>query len=642
MIEAPPGGFEGPVKRSVTIAGHQTSISLEPAFWQRAGSGGRGAQPAAQRADRGDRRDPDFGGRSRRTWRVRSGPGCWLRRAAKIHVPGEGRIQFGGRGIAMDARNFRHSRLGPAVRRTNGKARRRQVYECELLAIALTMRVTRNSRFPDKKGDQSCRPTPPAARLSRGPLSSPCPVSAHSRAARPSPTTAPIRSPGERHRSERSRRHLCRWRAPASVRRSQAGGAAGRYAEVDRGPVEGRDRADRLGQPAGCAAYRARHHLRRGRGRQSDRRPALHPRLRQPGQHLCRRRPRPRLAEPRSVRDRFGPDHPRVGFDAGRPRQRRRHDQHPVEIARSSIPSARPMPAMAMAITSASPAIVNVKLSDTIAFRIQGMWHDQDVVDRDAIWVEALGLRAERDDRARHADPADRQLLLYGEPRTARQRHPLSLCLLGDDLQRAGRQRLHHTRDRHRHHHRRPDRLLSPAPISTAWSIAISATARPTRRRSGSSMISATSRCATPRASPMPTRPISSCCPTTARAMSSVPPRPIPPPGGGRAWRRSDRRQCLAPRQYPLWLYRKHRQPDRPERHVRHRQRRAQLRGRCRDLLGEDTPRRLRLGERLDDQSALQHRDDLALLLHQPVQPEPQRPLGQLCERHVDGARLRS
>ena len=34
MIEAPPGGFEGPVKRSVTIAGHQTSISLEPAFWQ--------------------------------------------------------------------------------------------------------------------------------------------------------------------------------------------------------------------------------------------------------------------------------------------------------------------------------------------------------------------------------------------------------------------------------------------------------------------------------------------------------------------------------------------------------------------------------------------------------------------------------
>lgn len=33
MIESPPGGFVGPVKRSVTIAGHQTSISLEPVFW---------------------------------------------------------------------------------------------------------------------------------------------------------------------------------------------------------------------------------------------------------------------------------------------------------------------------------------------------------------------------------------------------------------------------------------------------------------------------------------------------------------------------------------------------------------------------------------------------------------------------------
>jgi predicted DNA-binding ribbon-helix-helix protein len=33
MIAPPPGGFIGPVKRSVTIAGHQTSISLEPLFW---------------------------------------------------------------------------------------------------------------------------------------------------------------------------------------------------------------------------------------------------------------------------------------------------------------------------------------------------------------------------------------------------------------------------------------------------------------------------------------------------------------------------------------------------------------------------------------------------------------------------------
>ncbi|WP_343526508.1 ribbon-helix-helix domain-containing protein [Sphingomonas sp.] len=32
-IEAPAEGFVGPVKRSITIAGHQTSISLEPVFW---------------------------------------------------------------------------------------------------------------------------------------------------------------------------------------------------------------------------------------------------------------------------------------------------------------------------------------------------------------------------------------------------------------------------------------------------------------------------------------------------------------------------------------------------------------------------------------------------------------------------------
>ena len=34
MIAAPPGGFVGPVKRSITIAGHPTSISLEPLFWR--------------------------------------------------------------------------------------------------------------------------------------------------------------------------------------------------------------------------------------------------------------------------------------------------------------------------------------------------------------------------------------------------------------------------------------------------------------------------------------------------------------------------------------------------------------------------------------------------------------------------------
>lgn len=33
-VAPPPEGFAGPVKRSITIAGHQTSISLEPVFWQ--------------------------------------------------------------------------------------------------------------------------------------------------------------------------------------------------------------------------------------------------------------------------------------------------------------------------------------------------------------------------------------------------------------------------------------------------------------------------------------------------------------------------------------------------------------------------------------------------------------------------------
>lgn len=32
-IIAPPGGFAASVKRSITIAGHPTSIGLEPVFW---------------------------------------------------------------------------------------------------------------------------------------------------------------------------------------------------------------------------------------------------------------------------------------------------------------------------------------------------------------------------------------------------------------------------------------------------------------------------------------------------------------------------------------------------------------------------------------------------------------------------------
>jgi predicted DNA-binding ribbon-helix-helix protein len=34
MIDPPPGGYRAAVKRSVTIAGHETSLSLEPIFWE--------------------------------------------------------------------------------------------------------------------------------------------------------------------------------------------------------------------------------------------------------------------------------------------------------------------------------------------------------------------------------------------------------------------------------------------------------------------------------------------------------------------------------------------------------------------------------------------------------------------------------
>jgi predicted DNA-binding ribbon-helix-helix protein len=42
VIDVPPGGFRGPVKRSITIAGHPTSISLEPVFWAALENAARG------------------------------------------------------------------------------------------------------------------------------------------------------------------------------------------------------------------------------------------------------------------------------------------------------------------------------------------------------------------------------------------------------------------------------------------------------------------------------------------------------------------------------------------------------------------------------------------------------------------------
>ena len=74
MIEPPPGGFHGPVKRSVTIAGHETSISLEPIFWAALDQAARArdvplsALAAAIDARRIDQREPPNLASCIRTW----------------------------------------------------------------------------------------------------------------------------------------------------------------------------------------------------------------------------------------------------------------------------------------------------------------------------------------------------------------------------------------------------------------------------------------------------------------------------------------------------------------------------------------------------------------------------------------------
>ena len=73
-ITSPPGGFAGPVKRSVTIAGHETSITLEPLFWQAldAAAAGRAlplnALIAAIDAIRIEARDPPNLSSALRSW----------------------------------------------------------------------------------------------------------------------------------------------------------------------------------------------------------------------------------------------------------------------------------------------------------------------------------------------------------------------------------------------------------------------------------------------------------------------------------------------------------------------------------------------------------------------------------------------
>lgn len=74
MIDPPAGGFVGPVKRSVTIAGHETSVSLEPVFWaaleDRARARGLplSALVAAIDAARVAQRDPPNLASAVRTW----------------------------------------------------------------------------------------------------------------------------------------------------------------------------------------------------------------------------------------------------------------------------------------------------------------------------------------------------------------------------------------------------------------------------------------------------------------------------------------------------------------------------------------------------------------------------------------------
>ncbi len=79
---APPASSSGPVKRSVMIAGHSTSISLEPVFWEAlkeaAEAEGVPVSALVARIDaaRVEARDPPNLGSAIRTWlflRARSG-----------------------------------------------------------------------------------------------------------------------------------------------------------------------------------------------------------------------------------------------------------------------------------------------------------------------------------------------------------------------------------------------------------------------------------------------------------------------------------------------------------------------------------------------------------------------------------------
>jgi catecholate siderophore receptor len=163
---------------------------------------------------------------------------------------------------------------------------------------------------------------------------------------------------------------------------------------------------------------------------------------------------------------------------------------------------------------------VNYRLNDKVAFRITGMWHDQDVAGRDAIWQKRWGVAPSvtigMDGPNKltiayyHLDtdelPDSGLPYLYTIGNTPNLGFSYSEPAIGD-VTTAGGQTGHVKR-------------------STYYGLK-----DPIRRRCGSNMISAmASSCATLRVSAIIIRPISSCSPTTARAMSTArrPPTPAP------------------------------------------------------------------------------------------------------------------
>lgn len=76
------GLFDGPIKRSITIAGHETSISLEPPFWRALEAAARvRALPLSALVARIDADRVDAGASANLASVLR----CWLLADAQAH-----------------------------------------------------------------------------------------------------------------------------------------------------------------------------------------------------------------------------------------------------------------------------------------------------------------------------------------------------------------------------------------------------------------------------------------------------------------------------------------------------------------------------------------------------------------------------